>query len=80
MITGSCIIKTDSEQEYGLYFELYLNQTIEPKKLGVDKIKLYKRIEANDPNYVRAGLYKNSGIYNPNWDTEYYASLEVSEN
>lgn len=71
-VEATYLLTTDSEKIYNLYFELWIVQDIEPQKLGVDKVKLCDYYEAiNDPNYVKASKYTNSGIYNPKWDESF---------
>lgn len=68
-VEATYLLTTDSGTIYSLYFELWTVQDIEPQKLGVDKVKLCDYNEAiNNPNYVTASKYTNSGIYNPEWD------------
>lgn len=74
-IEATYLLTTDSDKVYNLYFELWTVQEVEPQKLGVDKVKLCDYNDAiNDPDYVKAGEYTNSGIYNPEWDESYMDS------
>lgn len=75
MIEGNYIITTEKGIQYYLRFEWWYVQEHEPDKLGVNVVEL-SGVESE--NSKPSLDYNRSGIYNPQWDEDYWAEHEVS--